>query len=106
MKNRACSQQVLAWVAVVGLLLPLGACASVLPDPLAGSLITSTAFSPDGMTIAAGYSQGQGCAVLIWHVRSPTSPPRILGCDAPEVDAVAFSPDGAFLAAASSEQAA
>jgi len=57
---------------------------------------TSSAFSRDGSLAAGGYDTPG--IVAVWPLRSPRSSPLILGI--PDVQALAFSPDGRLLAAA------
>ena len=75
----------------------------LLKEPLAvpEGDVRSVAFSPDGKTLAAGYSSGgQGAGVVLWDVatrmRWGESP---LAVPAGDVWSVAFSPDGKTLAA-------
>ena len=67
-------------------------------EPLAvpDGLVNSVAFSPDGKTLAAGYTEGQRSGVILWDValrqkRSGMPLPPSLGAN---VSNVAFSLDG------------
>jgi WD40 repeat protein len=61
--------------------------------------IESVAFSPNGLTVAAGSDDGY---VHLWDVHDPTNPMTLPSLNADgEVASVAFSPDGRYLAAAS-----
>src|SRR5205085_1673767 len=84
-----------------------------ITTPLYGRLtspagdVRSMAFSPDGKTLAAGgndHRAGRDDQVWLWDLADPTRPVRLgqpLTGAAGFVDAVAFSPDGKTLAAAS-----
>ena len=60
----------------------------------------SVAFSPDGKTIAAGYSAARGGGVVLWDVAARK---RLVDEPLPVkeggVKSVAFSPDGKTIAA-------
>ncbi len=67
-------------------------------------VITSVAFSPDGNQLAAGGNDGPGGTVVLWDltagrsVKLPFDPVPPVGADA-HVKSVAFSPNGALIAA-------
>jgi WD40 repeat protein len=72
--------------------------------PLTGptGYVWSTAFSPDGRTLAAGSTDG---TVWLWNVADPARPSLIATLTGPadHVYSVAFSPSGDQLAASSYE---
>ena len=83
----------------------LDACGRPTPDATvaAGSVVFSVAVSPDGRTLAAG--TGAGHDVVLWTLpgSGPPTPDGTLVGPASWVAAVAFGPNGATLAAASTD---
>ena len=70
------------------------------PLPVKEGDVKSVAFSPDGKTIAAGYSgqRWQG-GVVLWDVAAQTAGDEPLPVKEGKVRSVAFSPDGKTIAA-------
>jgi dipeptidyl aminopeptidase/acylaminoacyl peptidase len=59
------------------------------------------AFSPDGQTLASGWSRGG--VVRLWRLNDPESDPLVLTGDDAWIYALAFSPDGQTLASGGSD---
>jgi WD40 repeat protein len=72
------------------------------PDGPAGG-VEAVAFAPDGAVLAAAAGKERG--VLLWDLRRPDAPARVLGGGRPvAARALAFSPDGASLATAGGDR--
>ena len=70
------------------------------------SRVTTVAFSPDGLTVAAGYDgdSRDGSGVVLWDmVAAKPLPERAEGVAEGRVASVAFSPDGKTVAAGCDE---
>lgn len=95
------------WIVVLVILVLSGVCpARAQTGPAQASLlarlgrgsVTSVAWSPDGITLAAAGSAG----VWLYDTADFTAEPRLLRGQTGELNAVAFSPDGSKLASATS----